>query len=151
MNLLLFVNILILIALTYIIVGAIIIYRQTVSFIDDFVAGDAEHPSPLSKVMDIMADKLAKQIAAEVRTTIGGIVSGQVRSQSALDEASTSIDLALDNPGLAGLVQLLPKNIRRMMMRNPAVMRMVMDRLSAHAPVAAAAEPNGADKVKFNF
>lgn len=155
MNWMLATNILILVMISGGFVAVFLFIHDLKRNFTEFIsAPSADKDSPLSQAINGLSVRFAKAMAVEVKTTMMGMLSGQARGDQALKNAEAQIDIAMDNPILAELIDTLPKNIKKMAYKNPMVTRLIMSKLGtmgggSPAPPVSIGSGNG--KAKFNL
>lgn len=131
MNWLLAVNILIFVVISGAFIAGYLFFRRIENEIREFLSAPGNgQPSPLTQTFDSFATLLARSMAVEVKTTIGGIMSGKVRGEAATEGDIAMADMAIDSPVLAGVIDMLPKSVRKAAKRNPEVARFIMDKVA---------------------
>lgn len=154
MNWILLTNLLILAVLSGGFIAASLFIHSISKGFQDFTSyPDGDEPSPLFVVLARLSAVLAQQIATQVKTTLMGMLSGQARGEQALNNAEAQLDLALDNPAAAGIIEMLPKNIKKMAYKNPAIAKLVMNKIAGMTqPVGGGTTASGnGSKAKFNL
>lgn len=99
--------------------------RRLRDAIVDFVTPPAEDkPSQLAIAVDAGAVLVGRAITAQIKTTLMGQVSGEVRAEKAIQGA-----MAMDNvegAGMSGLLNALGPNMRRTLRRNPSLVDLAL-------------------------
>lgn len=107
---------------------AYLIYRRFTRTIAQFLTPEAEgKPSPLALAVDAAAVMVGRSVAAQVKTLLMGIQSGDVRAEKAV-QGALAMDAA-EGAGLGGLLSASP-NLRRTLRRNPSLIDIALPLVS---------------------
>ena len=88
-----------------------------------------EEASPLASVVDVGAGMVARAVTAQIKTSLMGQQSGQVRQERAIDGAIAE-DMARAAHPLAGtLLDAMPE-LRKTLRKNPALLDFALSKLS---------------------
>jgi hypothetical protein len=131
MNWILLVNILILTVLLVNFIAAKLFIR-TIKYeiLDFFLPASEAEGSAFDKLLDVAAAKVARQASIAVKTTVGGILSGQARKGAAMDQAAAELAIDIGNPVVGGLIDMLPKKWKKRALDNPEISQMIMSKVS---------------------
>jgi len=102
---------------------ALLVYFQRLRrrFVAFVTAPDEKTPSEFAEIVGTIGHTLGHAAAVEIKTTIMGKISGESR----LGEAIAKQVVQSSQPGLAGLVEAIPRNARR---KNAGIFEFLVDR-----------------------
>jgi hypothetical protein len=131
MNWLIAINILLLIIVSNAFIAGCLFIKAIMRNFRDYISspGD-EQPSPLSLTWERLSAVLAQQIAVQVKTTIMGFMSGASRGEAAEQADLAEINMAIENPAVAGLLEMLPKSLKKKVRQNPLIAKMIIDKVT---------------------
>lgn len=93
-----------------------------------FVSPEGENqPSPLGKMLDIVAADFARAAVAQIKAHLMGAKGVDTRQANAI-EGDIALDVAGQNPLIGQLLERMP-NLKRTLRRNPALINLVIEKL----------------------
>lgn len=124
-------------------------FRSIYRDILEFITPPAENePSKLANVCQSLSEMVGRSLVAQVKGFLMGKQSGEVRG------ANAEIGAGLDQTALGGIVNMLPKSVKRSLIKNPALLDYAMGFMAKHAGGSPALEnhDNGSNhQVKFKL
>jgi hypothetical protein len=143
---LLLVNCLILLVVVYAIFKVKAVSSQVKAFITPV---SADIPSEFAKLTDTISSVFARSITAQIKTTLMGIQSGQVRNQKAL-EGDIAEGIAESTPIGAALTSI--PAVRKALRHNPGLIDIAMNFLNGPGKGSNLSGNNGSkEQVQFKF
>jgi len=104
--------------------------RRLEATIREFVTPKGEEASPLASVVDVGAGMVARAVTAQIKTSLMGQQSGQVRQEAAVNGAIAE-DLARAAHPLAGtLLDAMPE-LKKTLRKNPGLLDFALSKLGA--------------------
>jgi len=94
-----------------------------------FERDDVTGKTPAETVVERAADTAAVAMMAHLKTTVGGIQSGQVRGEKAVEAALAMDGLNLANPLLGGILSSMPA-LQKLIKKNPALLDFAVGKLA---------------------
>lgn len=98
-------------------------------------------PSPAYEMVTALAEAGAQALFRQVKTSFGGLKSGEVRAGKAIDADMAEAVLEATNPALATMINAIP-GLKKTLRRNPGLIDLAMEKLGGRfGPQAAAPIP----------
>ncbi len=134
----------ILLLLLVILAGSAVIFIRTRAKLQELeaefrsfvTAADEKTPSPLASLVQTAGEVLGRSIVNQVRTSLMGSRSGEVRADQAIT-GDIAEGQALQNPLVAAALQASPA-LKKTIRRNPALLDLVMSKLATMGSAAPA-------------
>lgn len=104
------------------------IYRALLLRFRAIFNSDNEKPSQFAQSVDLISHIFAQSMTREIKTTLMGMKSGQVRAEQAVMKGIAE-DAIEQNPMASGLAEAFP-GLGKRLTKNPALLQLVLGALS---------------------
>lgn len=110
-----------------------------------FISPRGEEASPLASVVDVAAGMVARAVTAQIKTSLMGQQSGQVRQERAIEGAIAEDMVRAAHPLAGTLLDAMPE-LKKTLKKNPQLLDFALSKLAGiqgrSEPEASAAAPN---------
>lgn len=128
------------------------VYRSAINTVRDFVtAPDENTQSPLSQTVESAGHVAGRAIALEIKTMIMGRNSGESRAEQAALTSIAEDEAAKSSPLLAGALSLFGKRGKNALLKNPALMGFVTQKLASMGNNQSSGHSSNGDHPRFKL
>lgn len=111
------------VAILAVFLGVLTQFRRIYNDFQSLFVGDEAHPAPASGFIASVAHTFAQSITREIKTTLMGLKSGQVRAEQAVMEGV--VEEAMGDSPLGAIAGMFP-GLTKKFAKNPALLQMAM-------------------------
>lgn len=103
------------------VVGTVVFVRRAMATMRQFIEPTAENElSPLAQITRAMGQDFAKCIIIQLKQSLSAPATQLVRQENAINQEMTEAAIGEQAPGISALLGILPKNVQKRVLGNPA-------------------------------
>ena len=126
------------------VVGTVVFVRRAMSSMRQFIEPTAENElSPLAQITRAMGQDFAKCIIIQLKQSLSAPATQLVRQENAINQEMTEAAIGEQSPGISALLGILPKNVQKRVLGNPAAAMALVGMLGRMGGGAPGANGNG--------